>query len=131
MHSTIHPQKENLFDKHKAGNDVKHLILLHLNQYEILSIVTSISSEWDSICKSTFADNRFKYTFDTYWKYLMKNRSTCIGIKVFVECPWNRLWTYGTVTKIGSDGIAVSVETFNLNPSDPLTFNTVTDNGES
>ena len=64
--------KENLFDEFNAGKDIKLSILSYLSENEIHWLVSNVSTEWNLICKSTFNDSRFHYTFCNYFDKLIK-----------------------------------------------------------
>ena len=117
---TIH-DADDLFDNYNIINDIKYLILLHLNETDIHSIMSNVNTQWNIVCKSTFNDDRFKYKFIKYYQKLLnlgidsetQSSSTLTAREILIECPWNRLWCKGTVVKTSSTALVVDV-TFNI-----------------
>ena len=116
----------NLFDKYRASKDIKLQILLYLTENEIHYLMGSISKDWNNICNSTFNNPQFTHKFESVFNTIIKSMSKKkkmkerfgfgrkkssnpnlkpIGVesKILIECPWDRLWTYGTITRLTKD----------------------------
>ena len=135
--------KANLFHEYKSGPDIKYLILSYLEEHEIHGIMSRVDTEWNDLCLSTYNHPKFSYKFDFYVNKLFNSINTkpkydfksprkniyvqvkapvatsdYIKTKVYVQCPWDRLWTYGYITKVDLDGITITVENKEYNPFD-------------
>ena len=64
----------NLFDKYDVVDDIRLLILLLLEEDEIHWIMSNVDRAWNSLCKSTFSDDRFEYKFIKYYQKLRLKR---------------------------------------------------------
>ena len=106
---------QNPFFKHKhISHDIKYKILTYLKEMEIHSIMSNIDCEWNKLCRNTFNHVQFNYTFDSYLNKLFDDWN-CGDTTVYVQCPWNLLWTKGIGTW-HDYGLDVTVKFKEYNP---------------
>ena len=116
----------NLFDHYRAGDGIKYNILSYLSETDIHHIMSNVSSKWNSLCRSTFNHPKFQYTFKDYFNTI-KNKIVAQGsngksilnenpIIVYIQCPWNHLWTYGNIKAAYPNHLVVRVFSLMDNP---------------
>ena len=63
--------KRNLFIDYTISDDIKTEILFHFQEHEIHGVISHLDCEWNKLCKQTFDNRKFRYTFTCFCEHLM------------------------------------------------------------